>query len=144
MLALTAMKVVASSRPWRSNSSFPTSEPSFRPAMPMRKLLCLLLFLAGSVSAQPSRPPALEPIPDGPPSVAPDKGPAVPEVTIRRVETGIIREFRLGGRLSMIEIIPSVGPSYFLVDTDGDGSLETRYSDLDPRIAIPAWVLLRW
>jgi hypothetical protein len=107
----------------------------------MRKLLYFLLFLAVSASAQPSD---LQPVPDGPPSVAPEKGPAVPEVTIRRVETGVIREFRLGGRLYMIEIAPSVGPSYFLVDTDGDGSLETRYSDLDPRIAIPAWVLLRW
>ena len=112
--------------------------------MRMRKLLYLLLFLAGSTSAQPSQPPDLQPVPDGPPSVAPEKGPDVPEVTIRRVETGVIREFRLGGRLYMIEIIPSVGPPYFLVDTDGDGSLETRYSDLDPRIAIPAWVLLSW
>ena len=112
--------------------------------MRMRKLMCLLLFLTGSASAQQTQPPDLQPVPDGPPSVAPEKGPAVPEVTIRRVETGVIREFRLGGNLYMIEILPSVGPSYFLVDTDGDGRLETRYNDLDPRISIPAWVLLRW
>jgi len=112
--------------------------------MRMRKLMCLLLFLTGSASAQQTQPPGLQPVPDGPPSVAPEKGPAVPEVTIRRVETGVIREFRLGGNLYMIEILPSVGPSYFLVDTGGDGRLETRYNDLDPRISIPAWVLLRW
>jgi hypothetical protein len=30
------------------------------------------------------------------------------------------------------------------VDSDGDGSLETRYSDRQSGLAIPAWVLLRW
>jgi hypothetical protein len=125
------MKVGASAFPGGTTDPPQLLNSHFARRMRMRKLMCLLLFLTGIASAQQSPPPDLQPIPDGPPSVAPEKGPAVPEVTIRRVETGVIREFRLGGRL-------------YMVDTDGDGSLETRYSDLDPRIAIPAWVLLRW
>jgi hypothetical protein len=110
----------------------------------MRKLPFILLFVACATGAQEAPPPNLEPVPDGPPGTLREEGPTVPEVTIRRTESGIAREYRYGGRLYMVEIIPNGGPPYFLVDTDGDGSLETRYSDLDPRIAIPAWVLLRW
>ena len=111
----------------------------------MRKLPVILLFVACAAVAQEAPPPPnLEPVPDGSPGTLREEGPIVPEVTIRRTESGITREYRYGGRLYMVEIIPNVGPHYFLVDADGDGNLETRYSDLDPRIAIPAWVLLRW
>ena len=44
----------------------------------------------------------------------------------------------------MIKVTPKKGLPYFLIDSDGDGNLETRHNDLDPGIAIPSWVLLRW
>jgi hypothetical protein len=44
----------------------------------------------------------------------------------------------------MIQIIPNKGVPYFLVDTDGDGNLETRYNDLSNGIMVPAWVILSW
>ena len=44
----------------------------------------------------------------------------------------------------MVKVNPAKGASYYLVDTDGDGSLETRFNDLASNLAIPAWVLLRW
>ena len=44
----------------------------------------------------------------------------------------------------MIKVNPAKGVSYYLVDTDGDGNLETRYNDLQSGMLIPAWVLLRW
>lgn len=55
-----------------------------------------------------------------------------------------IDEFRVNGQLYMIRVNPSKGPSYYLVDADGDGSLETRQNDLAPDLLIPAWVLKRW
>ncbi|MGB2972407.1 MAG: DUF2782 domain-containing protein [Candidatus Competibacter sp.] len=44
----------------------------------------------------------------------------------------------------MVKIVPARGVPYYLVDTDGDGNYETRYSELEDGMLIPAWVLLRW
>jgi hypothetical protein len=112
----------------------------------MRKLTFVLLFIgcvAGAQEAPP--PPTLEPIPDGSPTTVQGEGPVAPTVTIRRLESGVIREYRAyGGRVYMVEVIPSVGPHYFLVDTDGSGNLVTRYNNFYPRLAIPNWILLQW
>ena len=67
-----------------------------------------------------------------------------PEVVITPRDNGRVKEYRVNGRLYMIEIKPSKGPSYFLVDTDGDGSLDTRENDVSNGIQIPSWPLLRW
>lgn len=67
-----------------------------------------------------------------------------PQVTIIRREGEIIEEYRLHGRLYMVRVTPASGPPYYLVDTDGDGNLETRSHELDPRLMIPAWTILRW
>lgn len=61
-----------------------------------------------------------------------------PDITIRQEEERTIREYRVNGELYAIEIRPSSGPSYFLVDHDGDGDFERREGD---RIAVPQWVL---
>lgn len=67
-----------------------------------------------------------------------------PQVTIIRRDGEIIEEYRLHGQLYMVRITPRTGPSYYLVDTDGDGNLETRSHELDPGLMIPAWTILRW
>ncbi len=111
----------------------------------MRKLTFVLLFIgcvAGAQEAPP--PPALEPIPDGSPTTAQEEGPVAPTVTIRRLESSEIREYRANGRLYMVEVIPAVGPHYFLVDPDGSGNLTTRYNAFYPRLAIPFWILWQW
>ena len=61
-----------------------------------------------------------------------------PDITIRQEEERTIREYRVNGELYAIEIRPSSGPSYYLVDHDGDGDFERREGD---RIAVPQWVL---
>lgn len=61
-----------------------------------------------------------------------------PDITIRQEEDRTIREYRVNGALYAIEIRPSVGPSYYLVDHDGDGDFERQEGD---RIAVPQWVL---
>lgn len=90
---------------------------------PRRSITALLLALAlvsgGSVLAQSSA--DLE-----------------PDITVRQEEERTIREYRVNGELYAIEIRPSSGPSYYLVDHDGDGDFERQEGD---RIAVPQWVL---
>ena len=113
----------------------------------MRVRFCLpLLLVSGLVWAQDaSQPTGLEPIPDGSPTGSAEQNVPAPEVTIRRRGSeGTIEEYRAGGVLYMVKVNPAKGASYYLVDSDGDGSLETRFNDLASNLAIPAWVLLRW
>ncbi len=67
-----------------------------------------------------------------------------PDVKIIQRPREKIEEYRIGGVLYTVKVTPTVGAPYYLVDTDGDGNLETRRNDLDPKIAIPGWVILRW
>lgn len=69
---------------------------------------------------------------------------AGPGVTIIQRGQETVQEYRVGNQLYMIKITPSKGAPYYLVDIDGDGTLETRRSDLDPEVVTPQWVLLRW
>ena len=71
-------------------------------------------------------------------------GAAEPEVVITPRDHGQVKEYRVNGRLYMIEITPAKGPHYFLVDTDGDGSLETRQNGVATGIQIPSWIILSW
>ncbi len=67
-----------------------------------------------------------------------------PEVTIRPSGQGFIEEYRMNGKLYMVKITPKRGFPYYLVDSDGDGNLETRRSNLDPDVLIPRWTLFQW
>ena len=69
---------------------------------------------------------------------------AGPGVTIIQRGQEAVQEYRVGHQLYMIKVTPSKGAPYYLVDLDGDGTLETRRSDLDPEVVTPQWVLLRW
>lgn len=64
-----------------------------------------------------------------------------PDITVRQEEDRTVREYRVNGQLYAIEIKPKVGPSYFLVDDDGDGDFRRSNNE---RIAIPSWVLISW
>lgn len=105
-------------------------------------LFALSLLTAVAVAQEP---PPLQPVPDGPPGpAARHENLGQPEVTIRRQREDIIEEHRLNGKLYMIRVIPRFGPSFYLLDTDGDGNMDTRYKDLDPNLLIPGWVLFSW
>lgn len=110
------------------------------------RLLIPLLLASGLAWAQNvSKPAGLEPIPDGPPDASRTQNVPAPEITIRNLgDRGTIEEYRAGGVLYMIKVNPAKGASYYLVDTDGDGNMETRQNDLQSGMLIPAWVLLRW
>ena len=67
-----------------------------------------------------------------------------PEVTIIHRQETTIEEYRVDGKLRFVKITPKQGPPYYMVDKDGDGTLETRYSDLQGTPNINQWLLLEW
>ena len=83
-----------------------------------------------------------EATPEPPPRVQSGE-PLEPEVRIIIREKETVTEYRLNGKLRAIRVEPSVGPAYYLVDTDGDGDLDTR-GELDGDLLIPQWVLFSW
>ncbi|MFP4245394.1 MAG: DUF2782 domain-containing protein [Ectothiorhodospira sp.] len=109
-----------------------------------RTLPCLLLIpalLAGPVAARDDVPP--------PPPLLDDSDQVnrellEPQVTITRQGGTRISEYRIQGELYMLRVEPEGAPTYYMVDADGDGRLESRMNELDPRILIPSWVLFRF
>ncbi len=90
-------------------------------------LITVALFFIGSISFAESPDEYLE-----------------PEVTIIQEDDQKVEEYRIGGKLYMIKITPKNAPPYYLMDTDGDGDLETRRDDSDSAIVGPSWKLFSW
>lgn len=101
--------------------------------------LALTTCLATPLSAQEQAAPPPPPLLDDSARVTREL--MEPQVTITEREGERIEEYRLQGELYMIRVQPDNAPAYYLVDTDGDGHLETRMDELDPKILIPAWVI---
>ncbi len=55
----------------------------------------------------------------------------------------MIEEYRVNGLLYAAKITPDVGAAYYLIDRDGDGTLESRSGELED-IAVPHWVIFSW
>jgi hypothetical protein len=70
--------------------------------------------------------------------------PIEPEITIIRKEKETIQEYRLNGRLYMVKITPVVGKPYYLMDRNGDGTMEYRIMEDYERERVPQWVLFSW
>ena len=98
-----------------------------------RLFLISCLFAVGSGHTQAAEPPATAP-----------QDELEPEVTITQQEGEMIEEYRINNQLYMIKVIPRKGYAYYLVDTDGDGRLDTRRNDLVEDVLIPQWTLLRF
>lgn len=80
-----------------------------------------------------------------PPSAPPKSGDEAipePEVTITTQGQERHEEYRIGGRLYMIKVIPQKGPPYYLIDNEGRGQF-TR-SDFLPSVMPPMWVIKRF
>jgi len=110
--------------------------------MHVRTIAFCLLALASQVRAGEE----LVPVPDPPANPPPiQNGENMePDVTILRKGDDTIEEYRINNRLYMVKIKPSVGPPYYLLDTDGDGNMDVRRSDLERGLRIPQWVLFSW
>ena len=107
------------------------------------RFLLLLLLSAVSVGAYADKPTPgkLEPLP--PPPAMDSGANDEPEVTITKQTEQTVEEYRVGGRLYMIKVVPKVGPPYYLVDDLGDGKF-ARQDRLDSGLRVPRWVLKRF
>nr|WP_298249987.1 DUF2782 domain-containing protein [uncultured Halomonas sp.] len=72
------------------------------------------------------------------PALAQSDSEPTPDITTRQEADRTLREYRIDGELYAIEIRPSSGSSYYLVDHDGNGNFERQQGE---RIAVPDWVL---
>jgi hypothetical protein len=66
-----------------------------------------------------------------------------PEINIIQKEDRTVEEYRANGQLYMIKVTPTVGKPYYFIDTDGDGSLESKQFELQSDL-VPNWILLEW
>ena len=103
----------------------------------MRRLLLVGIFLISTAHAQ-NRPPKLEPLPEPPPppplpSLLDEPAVRIPVQTEDRIE-----EVREGGRVVMLKVTPPNGPTYYLVDTTGNGNWMRRDA-LDDGVRVPMW-----
>ena len=103
-------------------------------------------FLAFPAFAVNEQPPRLEAVPEAPePPLPVQSGETLePDITIIRKGKKTIQEFRRGGRLFMIKVIPDIGPPYYFLDNDGDGKMDVRRDDLDKGSNINMWKILEW
>lgn len=67
-----------------------------------------------------------------------------PEIHIIETKEGTHEEYSVNGRVYMVKITPVVGPAYYLMDTNGDGELDTRGDHPADVGVVPQWVLLSW
>ena len=90
---------------------------------------------------------SLQVIPEAAPPPPPpiEDGQALePDVTIIQKKDARIEEYRINNRLYMVKVTPFIGKPYYLLDKDGDGSMESRISSLTSEPAVPQWVILSW
>ena len=104
-----------------------------------------LIPLAAALAIQPLAAQVSNEV-DQPPQPSPpmDRETFEPQITIIQRGSEVIEEYRVNNQIYMIKVTPAKGYPYYLVDTDGDGTLDARRSDLNPRMLIPQWPLLRW
>lgn len=92
------------------------------------------------------RPPPAEPLPEVPELPMPvESGETMePDITITRKGEKTIQEYRRGGRIYMIKVVPDIGPPYYFIDNDGDGKLDVRNNDMDRGSRVNMWKILEW
>lgn len=106
--------------------------------------LALPMILIGTLAMAAEETPIL--LPDQPDLPAPVQSgqPMEPDVTIIRRGEETIEEYRINNQLYRVKITPVIGPSYELIDTNGDGNLEVRQGDNQKGMNINKWVLFSW
>ena len=91
-------------------------------------LLTLLLALAGCATTAPGDPTA---------------GLEDADVNRRVADNGdVIEEYRVGGQLQVVKVTPLRGPTYYLIDSNGDGLLDS--SEGEGPVSPVYWKLFEW
>ena len=111
----------------------------------MRRFIILSL-LAFPVFAVDQKPPKHEAVPEAPePPLPVQSGETLePDITIIRKGKKTIQEFRRGGRLYMIKVIPDIGPAYYFIDNNGDGKMDVLKNEADKNSNINMWKIFEW
>lgn len=106
-------------------------------------LFTLALFSATLVAQEEAPPPPSLPEQEQAEAAPAQDEELEAEVTIIRRGEDVVEEYRVGGQLYMVKITPSKGLPYYLIDSDGDGVLETRRNELDnPEVV--KWRIFSW
>lgn len=79
-----------------------------------------------------------------PPAKLQSGEPIEPEVTIIQKKDATEERYSINGQVYAVKITPVGGPAYYLIDTDGDGSLETTQNDIERSLSVPQWILFSW
>ena len=122
----------------------------------MRHLTLLPLLMLCAVAAQAADKHKFDSLPEPPPPAQNYQAPAAPppaaaptdeaipepEVVITTKGEDRHEEYRIGGRLYMIKVIPKIGKPYYLIDQTGEG--EFARSDFAPSVRPPMWVIKRF
>jgi len=103
----------------------------------------LLLFPALVCAADTNEPAAVPEPPELPLPVHSGEE-MEPDITITRKGEDTIQEYRRGGKLYMIKVIPQVGPAYYWLDTNGDGTMDIKKNDMDRNTNINMWNIFQW
>lgn len=112
--------------------------------MEHRRLICAALLLTLGLTAQADDK-AKEDLLVPPPPPKLQSGEAIePEVTIIKKKDATEERYSVNGQVYAVKITPVGGPAYYMIDTDGDGSLETVQNDLDRGLSVPQWILFSW
>ena len=108
-------------------------------------IFCLMIFspIRAWSQSELDEPPAVPEPPELPPRIQSGEE-MEPDITIIRKGKDTIQEYRRGGKLYMIKVIPQVGPPYYFLDTNGDGTWEVKKNDLDRQTNINLWTLFEW
>ncbi len=63
---------------------------------------------------------------------------------IRRTLDGgdVVEEYRIAGQLRVVKVVPLRGPTYYLVDSNGDGTLDS--SEGEGPISPVQYTLFKW
>jgi len=102
----------------------------------------ILASLAGVAWATDSPPPDLKPLPPPPAfdsSSADDD--LESQVTIVKKKDLVIEEYRVGGKLFKIKVIPKIGKPYYLIDERGDGQFSRQDGPDAANLRPPQWVI---
>ncbi|MEE9355975.1 MAG: DUF2782 domain-containing protein [Methylococcaceae bacterium] len=110
----------------------------------MRYRILVMLTTISFVASAENPEPAAVPAPPKLPKPVEDGEKLEPDVTIIRKGDKNVQEYRINGELYMVKIVPDIGPAYYLVDSNGDGNMDVRRSDLQDDLKIPRWVLFSW
>ncbi len=96
---------------------------------------------SGFQALPPPPPPPRNYRPPSPPAESTDRLPA-PDISIKTQGKTRYEEYRIGGRLYMIKVIPAMGPPYYLIDKEGSGQFHR--SNVAPRVSPPMWIIKRF